>query len=313
MKRSPMTEGHHLLKGLVAATFTPLKETGELNLDLFPAMVDHLAGNGIQGIYICGSTGEGPSLTIEERKLVAEAFLDAARDRLKTIIHIGHCSLPDCETLARHAESHGADAISAIAPFYYKPLPLENLVEFLALAAGSSSLPFYYYHMPSLTGIPIDPLQLLELGSSRIPTLQGIKFTDSDLSILSECQDYQDGQYEVLFGRDEMLLSALALGNQGAVGSTYNLAPALYRRIIQHFEAGELEEARQAQRQSVKMIRSIMKHGGEAALKYPMHRFGLDCGQRRLPMNQLSPEQKQAIDATLDTMEFDNWASDISA
>ncbi|MEM1294172.1 MAG: dihydrodipicolinate synthase family protein [Verrucomicrobiota bacterium] len=297
------------LTGIIAATFTPFDRRGEVNLELIPKLTEHLIENGVSGIYICGSTGEGPSLTIAERKAVTEAYLKAANAKIRTVVHVGHTCLSDAQDLGRHAVAFGATAISAIAPYYYKPEDTKTLVAFLKeVAKSASSLPFYYYHMPGLTGLAVDPIEFLIQGKQSIANLRGMKFTDADLSKFSACQSLDDGRFDLVFGRDEMLLPGLAVGAQGAVGSTYNLAPALYQRIVGEFEKGNLEEARRLQETSVAMIHRILGIGGEAALKYPMKRLGLDCGPRRLPMNQLSSDQERKIDLALDELGFDNWA-----
>lgn len=295
------------LLGLVAATFTPFRPDGNVDYEKIPALAEHLSRNGVRGIYVCGSTGEGPSLTISERKKVAEAYRRAAGDSMRTIIHVGHTSIGEVQELAAHAHSIGADAISAVAPHYFKPQSAEDLVAFFEKAiATAPDLPFYYYHIPALTGLSVSPVDFLKLAAERMPTLRGIKYTDSDLSGLSHCQDV--GDFDVLFGRDEMLLSSLVLGVRGAVGSTYNLAPALYVRIIEEYERGDHEKARELQKLSARMIRAIVGAGGESAIKYPMHRHGLGCGPRRLPMASLSPEQEAEIDRRLDELGFDEWS-----
>ncbi|MEM1441338.1 MAG: dihydrodipicolinate synthase family protein [Verrucomicrobiota bacterium] len=297
------------LTGLVAATFTPFDDEGAIRFEIIPEYVEFLVRNGVEGIYICGSTGEGPSLTIGERKSVAEAFVTAARGRMRTIVHVGHTSLAEVCELAHHAETSGADAISSVSPYYFKPESTEALVHFFQVAAEAApTLPFYYYHIPALTGVSVSPVHFLEKGAKAIPTLRGIKFTDTDLSLMNACQEVGRGQFDVLFGRDEMLLSGLCAGAKGAVGSTYNLAPQLYRKVIEFCQEGDLESARKWQLQSVAMIQAIVGVGGEAAIKYPMRLHGLDCGPRRLPMRQLSPEEKAELDRRLEALGFHEWA-----
>lgn len=297
------------LIGIIAATFTPFDGRGEVNLDLIPKLTEHLISNGVSGIYICGSTGEGPSLTIEERKAVTEAYLRSANGRLRTVVHIGHTCLKDARELGQHAESLGATAISAIAPYYFKAENSQTLVAFLKEVADSApSLPFYYYHIPGLTGLAVDPVEFLVRGEEAIPNLRGMKFTDADLSKFSACQALSDRRFDLVFGRDEMLFPSLAAGARGAVGSTYNLAPALYGEIVRAFEGNDWENARLLQGKSIAMIQAIIRAGGEAAIKYPMKRLGLDCGPRRLPMTQLSSDQERAIDLALDELGFDHWA-----
>ncbi len=300
----------HPLKGLVAATFTPFDDEGAICFDRIPDVTEFLIRNGVSGIYLCGSTGEGPSLSIAERKAVAEAYVSAAAGRLRTVVHIGHTSLAEVCELASHAEVIGADAISSVAPYYFKPDDTKTLIQFFSVAAAAApTLPFYYYHIPALTGSVVNPVEFIEEGGRRIPTLRGIKFTDSDLSLMNACQEAAGGTYDILFGRDEMLLGGWCSGAAGAVGSTYNLAPKLYQNLIQAVQSGKMQEAREWQKRSVAMIRAIVEVGGESAIKYPMHRHGLDCGPRRLPMKQLSREDKTEIDRRLDALGFDEWAA----
>ena len=117
------------LEGLVAATFTPFHADGSLNLGLIPGIVDHLEQDGCKGIYILGSTGEGLSLDFEERKSVAEAYLEAARGRLIVVVQVGSNCLIEARNLAQHAGEIGADAISCVPPSYFKPATEEALVE----------------------------------------------------------------------------------------------------------------------------------------------------------------------------------------
>ena len=297
------------LEGLVAAVFTPFDGEGEVDESKIPAIVDFLAGQEVTGIYICGSTGEAPSLTIDERKRVAEAYVSVAKGKLRTIVQTGHTCLKDCQELGAHAAKIGADAISSVAPYYFKPPDVETLVAFLSESAASApGLPFYYYHIPALSGVAVDPVEFLERGGEMIPTLRGIKYTAEDLSAFNACQVAGGGRYDVLFGRDEMYLAGLAAGTRGAVGSTYNLAPALYHRIRRCFEAGLLEEAREWQQKAVTMIRILLSNGGDAAIKYAMRLNGIDCGPRRLPAKQLNAESKSEIERKLGELEFKQWA-----
>ncbi len=298
------------LTGLVAATYTPFLPNGEVNYELIPQLTDHLVENGVSGIYICGTTGEGPSLTMEERQAVNAAYVRANQGRMRAIVHVGHTCLADSQALATQAAFIGADAISAIAPYYFKPDSVATLIAyFRTVAACAPELPFYYYHIPALTGLVVDPVTFLEQASDAIPNLRGLKFTDTDLSLFNACQDAGNGRFDVLFGRDEMLLSSLAAGANGAVGNTYNYAPELYMKVIRAFRAGNMEDAREWQRIAVRTIHALINVGGPAALKYPMQRLGLDCGQSRLPMKQLTSGEMKAIDDHLEALGFDEWAT----
>lgn len=297
------------LTGLVAAAYTPMHEDGSLNLALVPRMVDYLVSAGISGIYVCGSTGEGPSLMGTERKAVTEAFVESAGGRLPIIVQVGHNSVRESRDLAAHAQAAGADMISSNAPSYFKPGDIESLVLSMAeLAAGAPELPFYYYHIPSFTGVPLDMVQFLEQGGERIPNLAGIKFSDLKVFDYQACLNCCDGRYDILWGCDEMLLSALAVGAKGGVGSTFNAIAPLYLHIIEAFEAGELEEAQRCQYLSVEFVRIVSRYAPlHTSLKAVMKLTGIDCGGVRLPQQPLPEDVFEKIRSDLETTGLTEW------
>jgi len=297
------------LTGMVAAVFTPMRPDGSLHLDPVGPIVDHLVGEGVGGLFACGSTGEGPSLSTEERLATAAAYVEAAAGRLPVVVHVGHTSLAEARTLAAHAQQIGASAVAAVAPYYFRPSSVENLVDCLAeITAAAPELPFYYYHIPGLTGVRLDMLELLRQAAERLPTLAGIKYTDATVDEFQTLLDFQDGRFDVLFGRDEMLLSGLAAGAGGAIGSTYNFAAPLYGRLIQAFRRGDLEVARRCQAQSVAMIRVLFRYGAMPAFKATMHLIGLDCGPPRLPKIPLTPDELTMLQSDLESIGFFTWA-----
>ncbi|MEQ8784883.1 MAG: dihydrodipicolinate synthase family protein [Pirellulaceae bacterium] len=287
------------ITGLVAATPTPLHADGSLNLDAVEPMAALLARQGVAGVFVAGSTGECHSLTVEERLALTEAWAPAAKEhRLKFMVHVGHnCQLDACR-LAAHAAEHGVDVVSCTAPTYFKPPAVRQLVEFCTpIAAAAGKTPFYYYHIPMLTGVALSMPEFLRLGSPEMPNLAGMKFTYNDLMQLQECLRLDDGKYDVLFGHDEMLLAALALGARGAVGTTYCFAASIYLEVIDRFAAGDFEAARAAQARSVRMIRAFAEFGFLAATKQAMTQLGVACGPVRAPLPNMSDEQVNAFRA----------------
>ncbi|MDB4491661.1 dihydrodipicolinate synthase family protein [bacterium] len=299
------------IKGLVAATFTPLTDDGLLDLDRVPELVDHLVTSGVSGIYINGTTGEGVSFTVDERCAAAEAYVSASGGRLKTLVQVGHECLPEAIRLATHAASLKVNAISATPPCYFKPTSLDLLLDYLEpLAAAASEVPFYYYHIPAMTAVSFDPLDFLKEASRRVPTLGGIKYSDTDLAALRACLEHEDGAWDVLYGCDEALLGALATGCEGAVGSTYNFAAPIYLRMWEAFERGDLDAARQWQGRSVRMVRALVEVcGGRPGLKPMMAMIGQDCGPHRLPQRDPLRGQLEELRQRLESMGFYQWIS----
>lgn len=294
------------LTKLIAANYTPFHEDGSLNLDLIGPMTNHSIDRGVSGFYACGSTGEGESLTTEERKSVAAAVVAAADKRVPVVIQAGHNSVDTACELARHAAEVGADAISTLPPTYFKPATLELLMDYIAKVAGSApDLPYYFYHIPRMSGVAFDTVELLKLAKERVPNFAGIKFSDFFLAEFMACQEFDDGRYDILFGSDEMLLGALATGAKGAVGSCYGFAAPLWLKIIDAFDAGNIEEAQAWMRKAARLVRFIANDPGpfQACVKqviWPM--LGFDVGTLRLPlpsMDQAGIDQaKRWLDET---------------
>lgn len=298
------------LSGLVAAPFTPFRSDGGLAPEVIPHLAARLHRNQVSAAFVCGTTGEGSSLTTAERMQVAAAWKQAAPAGLKLAVHVGHLSLGESQALARHARDIGADAIATIAPNFFRPADVNALIDWCReIAAAAPELPFYYYHMPAMTGVAIAVRDFLNGVDGRIPSLVGVKFTHEDLADYADARSFAHGRYSLLFGRDEILLSGLQLGAPGAVGSTYNYAAPLYHRIMRAFAAGDLEAARRDQARAQQFIDIMNRYGGLPAGKTIMKFIGVDCGGVRLPMSPLTPQAEQAFRKELEACGFFEYAS----
>ena len=285
---------------------------GSLHLNLIPRYYRLLKANGVNGAFICGSTGEGVSMTAREKMAVAEAWADATKDDVsfKVMTLLGGTCLTECMELARHAETIGLYAVSFTAPFYFKPADVDMLAQACIAVAGSvPDMPFYYYHIPVLTGVDFPMIELLKRVDGKLPNFSGIKYTHEDLMDFLSCLHFKGGRYDMLWGRDENMLPALSVGAKAAVGSTFNYAAPLYHRLIEAFQKGDLERAQALQQQSIDMIRLLGKYGGIATGKAYMRRIGLDCGQFRLPVKNMSEAQWAAFLRDVDVLGFDSFSS----
>lgn len=295
------------IEGLIAAPFTPLSQDGEINVDAIAAYSALLHRNEVAGVFVCGTTGESLSLTTAERMVVAERWVAVAPRELKVIIHVGHAGLKDAKTLASHAQQIGAGGVGAMPPCFFKPAGVGALVAYYReLAAAAPKLPFYAYHIPSMTGVNFPMLEFLAAAQGLIPNLAGIKFTYENLMDFAQCREYAGGRYDLLFGRDEILLCGLALGARGAVGSTYNFAAPLYRRLIAAFDAGDLATARALQQKSIELIGVLNQSAGSffTAAKAVMGLLGVECGPLRSPLPNITPAQRERMQARLEASGF---------
>lgn len=282
------------IKGLVAAPFTPMTGEGALNLDVVPAYYQFLKNNGVAGAFINGSTGEGVSQTTQERKDHAQAWADQVKkddQPMKLINLVGGTSYQECIDLALHSQAIGVDAIAILAPFYFKPPTVKELAQFVkTVGEAVPDMPVYFYHIPVLTGVGFAMIDLLKELHGQMPNFAGIKYTHEDFMDFLSCLHFADGQYDMLWGRDENMLAALALGAEGSVGSTFNYAAPLYLQLMEAYEKGHIQAARQLQQQSIDMIRLLGKYGGIGTGKAFMRYVGIDCGWFRLPVKAMTEE-----------------------
>ncbi|MGQ9620953.1 MAG: dihydrodipicolinate synthase family protein [Bacteroidales bacterium] len=300
------------IEGLVAAPFTPMDSNGNLNTEMIPEYYNFLEKNGITGAFINGTTGEGPSLTQKEKQINAKIWAKClkAGGKVKVINLVGGTSYNECIENAVFSYEEGLSAISVIGPYFFKPDDVNILAEFVArIGEAVPELPVYYYHFPSVTGVTLPMINFLEKISGVLPNFAGIKYTHEDLMDFSSCLNYQNRMYNLLWGRDECMLSALAYGCKGFIGSTYNYAAPLYHKIIEAFNSGDMEIARKLQQKSVEMIRLLNKYGGIAAGKAYMKIIGLDCGLFRLPVKNVSIKLLDSFIKDVKQLEIDNLFS----
>ena len=283
------------LTGLIAAPHTPFDEQGEVNYPVIDQIAEHLVNDGVKGVYVCGTTGEGIHCSVEERKKIAERWVKAAQGKLSITLHTGALSIKDAVDLSRHAETLDIFATSAIGPCFFKPGNLDDLIAYCqAIADAAPSKGFYYYHS-GMSGVNLDMEQFLIKAESKIPNLSGIKFNNADLYEFQRCLRVSGGKFDIPFGVDEHLPGGLAVGAIGAVGSTYNYAAPLFHKIIADFNAGNQVAVQRGMDQVIALIRVLVEFGGVAAGKAAMQLHGIDAGNPRLPLRALTQEQKQTV------------------
>jgi len=303
------------ISGLIAAPFAPLDSSGRLNIDIIPEYYKMLKNNGVAGAFINGSTGEGVSLSDDEKYRVAAAWAGAVSDDadFKVINLVGGTSITQSQQQAAYTEQLGLYGIAFTAPYYFKPPNADALASCCSqIASSAPDTAFYYYHIPVLTGCHIPMYDLLNAINGTIPNLAGIKYTHEDFMDYLSCMYLEDERYDMLWGRDENMLSALVLGSKGAVGSTYNYAAPLYHELIKAFESNDLSRARDLQHKSIEIIRLLGKYGGIATGKAYMKLIGLDCGDFRLPIQNMKPSSFEAFKADVSSLGFEQYSSKLS-
>ena len=183
---------------------------------------------------------------------------------------------------------------------------MEDLVQFFKrIAAAAPELPFYFYDMPSMTGVQLSLEQFLLRGREEIPTLVGVKFTHNDLMEMGACLALDNGAFEILHGYDEVLIAGVSLGAVSAVGSTYNYFAPTYLKVLEAMRQGDLATARSNQLRSIELVKVIIRYGGGVrGGKAIMNLMGYDCGPCRLPISAFSDKEYEILRSDLEAIGF---------
>lgn len=271
-------------RGLFSALLTPFNADSSLNLDAMKKLVEFNLENGIDGFYVGGSTGEGLLLTNEERKETFKCVAEVAKGRATLIAHVGTLHTDAAIDMAKYAESLGYDAISAVAPYYYG-FPLEAVTGYYNDIANSTSLPMIVYNFPNSGKFSLTKEVANEMFKNE--KFIGIKHTSSDMFALQQFKQL-DREIVVYNGFDETLLSGLAMGADGAIGSTYNFMGKKFKKIMNDFKAGNIEEAIKGQNEADEIITEMIKYGVFQSEKAILTEMGIDMGECRKPFLPIS-------------------------
>lgn len=287
---------------IIAAAFAPMSADKNIDVNALNSYSKYLQAQKVSGVFINGSTGDFPSLTEEERKSITLEWSHYRLPNFKVIDHVGHTSLKIATDLAKYAADK-VDGIAAIAPYYFKPKSIDSLVDYCTeIAECAPDLPFYYYHLPILTGVDFVMVEFMEKVITRIPNFKGIKFTHDNFDDFVKCREFGNAGYEMLFGFDEYFLDSLAKGATGWVGSTYNHLMPLYLEIYQLSLSGKTDEAQKLQSKVLEFVEILNSHSGyNGASKGLMRYLGVDVGPSRYPHQTPSEDTLQKILDQLET------------
>ncbi len=281
------------LKGIIPATVTPFDEQEQFVPAAYEVLLERLYAAGVDGVYVCGGTGEGLLQTVEQRKRVAEVAVKNSPKAKAVIVHVGSHRTADAVELARHAGRTGAAAVSALPPLGSYSFD-EVRAYYEAIAAASDAPLLVYYFPESYPGVRTME-QALEL--CRIPNVVGLKYTDFDLYRMRTIK--QSGAL-VFNGRDEVLAPGLLMGADGGIGTFYNVAPELFVELYERAQRGDWEGARAVQDSINTIIRITLRFPSFPAIKQILRWRGIECGPCIRPRGGLTREQADELGRLLD-------------
>lgn len=283
--------------GVYAALVTPYNEDKTINYDMVTEHVNWLIDQGIDGFYVTGSSAEVFLMDDNERREVLKTVIKANDGRKKVISHVGAISTDAAISYAKFAKEVGADAVSAISPFYYK-FSKREITDYYKEIMGAAELPMFVYNFPNFSGFSLTEDVVDEL--KQMGNLEGIKYTSSDFFLMERIKT-KNPDLVMWNGFDEMLVCGLSMGADGGIGSTYNCMPKVIHKIYDAYQAGNLEEAEKWQKHANYVIEAICKYGVFASVKTILGFEGMDFGGCRKPFAEMTAEGKEELRQVYDT------------
>jgi N-acetylneuraminate lyase len=282
------------LQGIMPALVTPLNSASELDERALQRLLDYVFRAGVDGVYVCGQTGEGLQQNLVQRKKIVEAVVRHSPAGKQIVVHVGAPATADAVDLARHAAAAGATAVSSLPPT--GAYGFSELLDYYAAVAAATDLPFLLYYCPAASAAVASLDQFLTLGS--LPNIVGLKFTDMDLYKLAALKL---SGFTVFNGYDEILVAGLLMGADGGIGSFYNVVPHLFVELYRAARSGAWARAKAVQDDINQIIAIGLRYPVHSAVKAMLAWLGLDCGECIKPRRSLTAAELRELHKSLET------------
>jgi 4-hydroxy-tetrahydrodipicolinate synthase len=277
-----------LFEGILPAIITPFDAEGNVDFDLLRDIVRFQIDKGVHGFFVCGTVGEGPLMSIEQRKSVAEAVVREAKGKVPVIVHVGTTNTAESVELAKHAESIEANAVGAVTPYFFKP-DLEGLIMHYRLISEAVRVPTFVYNIPQQTGFNLTPEIFRKLCS--IENIHGIKDSSGSLSQIQEIIETAPKHVTVINGADDILLAALLVGVNAEISGVANVAPEILVELYENFREGNYKKALELQRKTNVLRRILYEWSSIPSIKAALELRGIKAGMPKKPLRPLKQEE----------------------
>ncbi|MBO4951129.1 MAG: dihydrodipicolinate synthase family protein [Clostridia bacterium] len=278
-------------KGIMPALVTPLDENERVKVDVLHSLIDYLLGQGADGFYVGGATGEGLALRKEERMILAEEAVKTVNKKKPVIIQVASTVFPHAIELAKHAENIGADAISATPPLFFG-YDEDDVYNYYKKLAESVHIPVMIYYNPG-AGFKFNAKIAAKM--FEIDNITAIKWTSSDYYEMIRLKDITNGEMNIINGPDEMLLMGLNAGADGGIGTTYNFMFDIIKAVYDNFEKGNLAKAQEMQNKADRIIAELKKYRAIPGTKAILEEMGFNVGNAAFPMKRYDEETKKTL------------------
>ena len=285
-----------LFEGCGTAIATPFNENG-VNYEEFKRIIENQIENEVDSIIVCGTTGEASTMTKDERKQTIKFVIDTVNRRTKVIAGTGSNNTKEAVEMSKYAESVGVDGVLVVTPYYNKTTQ-KGLIAHYTEIAKSISIPIILYNVPSRTGVNILPETCLEL--SKIENIVAIKEASGNISQVAKIAKLCGDELTIYSGNDDQIIPILSLGGKGVISVLSNVMPKYTHDMVKKYLNGQVKEACRMQLDVLDLINSLFCEVNPIPVKYALNLIGYDYGVPRLPLIELSDENKDIIRNTIE-------------
>ena len=284
-----------MFEGVLTALVTPFRADA-IDEPALRELVERQIAAGVDGLVPCGSTGESATLSHEEHRRAVEVVVEAAGGRIPVVAGTGSNSTREAVELTRHAREAGADAALLISPYYNKPTQ-EGIAAHYATIARETGLPLVVYNIPGRTASNIAPATLARL--AELDGIVGVKEACGDLAQISEVIAHTPADFSVLSGDDALTLPILAVGGQGVISTTSNVAPAEMAELVRAFRSGDLAGAQRVHTRLLPLFDVLFCETNPIPVKAAVTLQGLMTEEIRLPLTALDDANRERLQVVL--------------
>ena len=286
-----------IFTGCATAIATPMNADGSINFEEFGKLIDYQIDNGIDGLVICGTTGESATMTDEEHREVIRFGIERVNHRVPVIAGAGSNDTAYAVELSKEAEKMGADALLQVTPYYNKTSQ-RGLVKHFTTIADNVNIPIVLYNVPSRTGVNIGVDAYIEM--SKHPNITAVKEASGNMSTVMAISAYTD--LDIYSGNDDEALCCLAIGGKGLISVTSNVAPREKHDEMKLYLEGKHEEALEIQKKILPLDKAMFMDVNPIPVKEALNIMGFKAGECRLPLCSMTDEMKAKLKSVMENL-----------
>ena len=292
-----------MIKGAYTALITPFKENMKVNYSKLEELIEYQIGNEIDGLIICGTTGESATLSISEKKKVIKFAIDKVDKRVPVIVGTGSNNTNSAIEMSKYAERVGADGVLLVTPYYNKTTQ-KGLIEHFSAIAHSVHIPCILYNVPSRTGVNIEPDTVSVLAS--LDNIVGIKEASNNFSKIAEMFTKVPNSFDIVSGNDDSILPLLSIGGSGVISVLSNIFPKEVHMLCKAYELGDIAYAKDIQLKFTPLIKALFAEVNPMPVKDSLNILGFNVGNPRLPLTTVSLKTHELLKKELDNIVLTN-------